>query len=119
MLHVVIDLGRAQQRLGRDAAPVQADAAEIGFFHDRGLETKLRRTDRGDIAAGPGADDDDVEGCIGHVLLALCFLPLSPCGSWDKKSSADPPHTIIITGFSISILNAPISSAPSAPSTAR
>jgi hypothetical protein len=28
-------------------------------------------------------------------------------------------HTIIITGFSISILNAPISSAPSAPSTAR
>jgi hypothetical protein len=29
------------------------------------------------------------------------------------------PHTIIITGFSISILNAPISSAPSAPSTAR
>jgi hypothetical protein len=28
-------------------------------------------------------------------------------------------HTIIITGFSISILKAPISSAPSAPSTAR
>jgi hypothetical protein len=28
-------------------------------------------------------------------------------------------HTIIITGFSISILNAPISSAPSAPSIAR
>ena len=28
-------------------------------------------------------------------------------------------HTTIITGFSISVLNAPISSAPSAPSTAR
>jgi hypothetical protein len=28
-------------------------------------------------------------------------------------------HTTIITGFSISALNAPISSAPSAPSTAR
>ena len=29
------------------------------------------------------------------------------------------PYTTIITGFSISILNAPINSAPSAPSTAR
>src|SRR6266478_6110807 len=71
------DLGRAQQRLGRDAAPVQADAAEIGFFHDRGLETELRRADRGDIAAGTGTDDDDVVGCIGHVyslVLIVCFV---------------------------------------------
>jgi hypothetical protein len=33
--------------------------------------------------------------------------------------AASRPHTTIITGFSISVLNAPISSAPSAPSTAR
>ena len=67
VLHVVIDFRRAQQRLGRDAAPVQADAAEIGFLDDRGLETELRRTNGGDVAAGAGADDDDVEGCIGHT----------------------------------------------------
>ncbi|MGY3082320.1 hypothetical protein ACVWZZ_008728 [Bradyrhizobium sp. LM6.10] len=73
VLHVVIDLGRAQQRLGRDATPVQADAAEIGFFDDRDLEAELGGADRGDIAAGTGADDDDVEGCIGHALRSFPF----------------------------------------------
>ena len=34
-------------------------------------------------------------------------------------TTATAAHTTIITGFSISALNAPISSAPSAPSTAR
>src|SRR5260370_26240030 len=68
------NLRRAQQRLGRNAAPVQADAAEIGFLDNRGLEAELRRADRGDIAAGAGADDDDVEGCVGHCELAY-LLP--------------------------------------------
>ena len=58
VLHVVEDLGRAQQRLGRDAAPVEADAAEMLALHDRRLEAELRRADRGDVAAGAGADDD-------------------------------------------------------------
>src|SRR5438874_12954944 len=76
MLHVMIDLGRAQQRLGRNAAPVEADAAEIGFFHDRGLEAELGGADGGDIAAGAGADDDDVEGRVGHgYSLGWLFLP--------------------------------------------
>src|SRR6202035_245791 len=61
VLHVVIDFGRAQQRLRWNAAPIVADAAEIGLFHDRGLEAKLRGADRGDITAGTGADDYDVE----------------------------------------------------------
>ena len=72
VLHVVVDFGRAQQRLGRDAAPVQADAAEIGFLDDRGLEAELGGADRGDVAAGAGADDDDVEGCVGHGYCARC-----------------------------------------------
>ena len=66
VLHVVVDLGRAQQRLGRDAAPVRADAAEEIALDDRGLEAKLRRADRGDIAARSRADDDDVEIGVGH-----------------------------------------------------
>ena len=66
VLHVMEDFGRAQQRLGRDAAPVRADAAEEIALHDRGLEAELRGADRGDIAAGPGADDDDVEGGVSH-----------------------------------------------------
>src|SRR6516164_2488109 len=105
MLHVVIDFRRAQQRLGRDAAPVEADAAEVGFLDDRGLEAELCCADRGDIAAGSGADDDDVEGCVGHACFRLtqtsCFAaraafckigpvpaPLTPSSSPGSRSAA-------------------------------
>jgi hypothetical protein len=57
---VVEDLGGAQQRLGGDAAPVEADAAEMLALDDGGLEAELGGPDGGDIAAGPGTDDDDV-----------------------------------------------------------
>src|SRR4029077_11383692 len=62
----MVDLRRAQQRLGRDAAPVEADAAEMLALDDRRLHAELRRPDRRDITAGAGADDDEIEGCIGH-----------------------------------------------------
>ena len=94
VLHVVVDFGRAQQRLGRDAAPVQADAAEIGFFDDRGLEAELGGADRGDVAAGAGADDDDVEGCVGHVMHSLpsCDTALSSLrGALATKQSTLSP----------------------------
>ena len=61
--HMVQHLARAEQRLGRDAAPVEADAAKVLALDDRGLEAELRGADRGDIAAGPGAEDDEVVGC--------------------------------------------------------
>src|SRR5262249_58068219 len=70
MLHVMKDLGRAQQRLGGDATPVEADAAEIVALDDRGRKTKLRRADRGDVAAGPRANDDDVEGSVSHAAFS-------------------------------------------------
>ena len=70
VLHVVENLGRAQQRLGGNAAPVEADAAEIVALDDGGLEAELRGADRGDIAAGAGADDQDVEGSVRHVRHA-------------------------------------------------
>ena len=61
-------LGRLQQRLRRDAADVGARAARRGLavgarpVVDAGdLEAELRGADRGDVAAGTGADDDDVE----------------------------------------------------------
>jgi len=71
VLHQMKYLRRAQQRLGRDASPVVADAAEIGLLDDSGLEAKLRRADRGDVAAGARADDDDVEGGVGHVTCSF------------------------------------------------
>src|SRR3546814_13694843 len=52
VVHIMEDLGRAQQRLGGDAPPVEADAAQILTLDDRGLQAELRRADRRDIAAG-------------------------------------------------------------------
>ena len=55
-----------QQCLRRDAADVEAGAAEAVAALDAGrLEPELRRPDRRDIAARPGPDDDDVVA-IGH-----------------------------------------------------
>src|SRR5512132_4544399 len=70
MLQIVEDLGRAQQRLGGNATPVEADAAEIIALDDRGGKTELRRADGGDVAAGTGADDDDVEGGLSHAAFS-------------------------------------------------
>ena len=60
-------LRRVQQRLGGDAAHVQAGAAEGGAFFDAGhFHAQLRGSDGANVAAGAGADNDDVEG-FGHV----------------------------------------------------
>jgi hypothetical protein len=50
-----------QQRLGGNAADVEASAAQrLAAFHAGGLQAQLRRADRADIAAGAGADEDHV-----------------------------------------------------------
>src|SRR5262249_37734513 len=57
---------------GRNATPVETDAAEVIALNDRRLETQLSRSDRGHIAAGTGADDDNVEACISHGRRCSC-----------------------------------------------
>src|SRR5205085_5495009 len=53
---------RMKQRLGRDAADVEASPAErLTTFGARSLETELRSADRSNVAAGAGADHQDVE----------------------------------------------------------
>ena len=75
-------LGRVEQRLGRDAADVEAGAAQrLAALGAGGLEAELRGTDRGDIAAGAGADHQDVE----IVILSHSILP-SSCESGDPAS---------------------------------
>jgi hypothetical protein len=59
-----------QQCLRRNAADVDAHAAElVSLDHGRG-ESQLRRTNGADIARGPAAYDDDVELC-GHKILVV------------------------------------------------
>jgi len=50
-----------RQILGRDAAPVQADAAQMFAFHDGHVQPQLRAADGGHVAAGSGADDDKIK----------------------------------------------------------
>ena len=59
-----------QKRFRRDATPVQACAAQHGgAFDARGLESELRRPDRGHVAARSGADDNQVVFVfVGHKV---------------------------------------------------
>ena len=60
----VREFGVAQQRLGRDAADVEADSAPVLRFDDRGVQAELRGANSRDISAGAGPEDDDV--IVGH-----------------------------------------------------
>ena len=60
-------LGGVQQRLRRNAADIEAGAAEGGALLDhRGFQPELRRANGADIAAGAGADDDEV---VRHMAI--------------------------------------------------
>ena len=60
-----VSLAGMQQRLGRDAADIEAGAAMGGaLLHHRDLHAELRGADGADIAAGSGADDDQIK--LGH-----------------------------------------------------
>ena len=89
------------------AMPVSAIGPQI-FRESASLAKNARRMisrPRG-LSATPAAISSDIQG---HCVRTLTVAP--------KRLGS--PHTIIMTGFSTSILNAPISSPPSAPSIAR
>ena len=73
VLRAVKELGGLEQRLRRNAAGVQAGAAEgvaavlvLPFVDAGDLELVLGGADRAGIAGGTAADDDDVVLGIGH-----------------------------------------------------
>ena len=59
----VRQFGVAQQRLRRDAADVQTDAAPVLLLDDGGLQPELSRPDRGDVPAGTRTQDHDIKVC--------------------------------------------------------
>ncbi len=91
VLHVVKDLGRAQQRLGRDAAPVEADPAEQLALDDRRLEPELRGADRRDIAAGARSEDDDVVRNSWSVFLSSNPRNMTWRGAGTSNHQISPP----------------------------
>src|SRR5690242_21925648 len=56
-----------QERLGRDAATMQAGAADRLLLDDCDLEPQLGPTDGADISGGAAANDGYVERLIGHT----------------------------------------------------
>ena len=59
---LVVQVRVVEQRLGRDAADVEAGAAERAARLDAGrLEAELRGLDRGHVATGSAADNDDIK----------------------------------------------------------
>ncbi len=64
------EIGHVKQRLGRNAAAIDADAAGIRFRIDqRDAEPEIGGQKGGGIAPGAGADDDELNG--GHSELEL------------------------------------------------
>src|SRR3546814_7975912 len=60
VLRLVDHRRRVQQRLGGNAADVEADATELRMtLHQHGVEAEVSRAERGGVAAGAGAEDDD------------------------------------------------------------
>ena len=55
LLEILIHLGRGQDRLGRDATPVQTHPAGLFLFHDRNRQPELGGPNGGHIAARTGA----------------------------------------------------------------
>ena len=65
VLQMVPDFGVEQQRLGGDAAHVQAGAAEHGVALDeRDLEAKLSAANGRGVACGTAAEDGYVVNCV-------------------------------------------------------
>ncbi len=75
-----------QQRFGGDAADIQAGAAQ-GFapFDAGGLEPQLRAADGADIAAGAGADYDDI--IAGHgASFGVALSTGQLCMQWHTNN---------------------------------
>ena len=80
----VVEVRVLQERLGRNAADVQASAAErLALFDADGLEAKLRGLDGSDVAAWTAADDGQI-GVISGQTSAK-----SRKGSFSQHSKID------------------------------
>src|SRR5690606_29316695 len=71
-LGLLVEVGVGDQRLTRDAAPVEAHAAVLFFLNASHPQTKLAETDGAGIPAGSAPGDDRIEllgRCLSHEGL--------------------------------------------------
>ena len=91
---LVGDLGRVQQRLGRDAAAVQAGAAQLGLVDQRHREVQLGRAQGGGVSAAAGAEDHDVEGSAAAGSRLTPRIASLPHGSHGGNGHSCPGHLV-------------------------
>ena len=71
LARVVGDLGRVQQRLGRDAAAVQTRAAELVLLDQGDGEAELDGAQRRRVPSAAAAEDDNVKVLLGQPQSPL------------------------------------------------
>ena len=90
-------LGRMDQRLGRDAADVEAGAASLDGFDDDGIDPELPGADGTDIATRTGADDEKFADDLfhGHQLSMKISAGVSSNVfiRWTKVAASHPSTT--------------------------
>ena len=87
----VRDLGVAQQRLGRDAADVEADPAPVLLLDDPHALAELGRADRRDVASGAGTEDQDIEVGIAHASSLVASPAVFALGITLLRCPCMPP----------------------------
>src|SRR3546814_25463 len=73
----VCDFGRVQERLGGDAAAVQARTADLVLLHDDDGGAQLCGAQCGGVAATAPAQDDEVGGVFGHAVASTVSSSMS------------------------------------------
>ena len=74
-LHVVVDFGVEQQSLGRDAADVEAGAAEFVVFLDEcGLQSQLSGANGRGVSGRSAADDGYVVNRLWQVRAPVLLI---------------------------------------------
>ena len=86
-MRLVQHVAGMQQGLGGDAADVQAGSAKsLAALDHADLQAQLRRADGADIAAGAGADHDEIiHGSSFCQTAAGGFAPPGPAGYFYKE----------------------------------
>ena len=88
VLQVVIDLGIEKKRLGRDAAPVQAGAAQLlRLLDQRDLEAVLPGANRRGVAGGAAANDCYV---VNGFCQGMLRSSVAGGGGGAESSAAEP-----------------------------
>ncbi len=96
VLDVAVDRGRLEERLGRDAATVEARPAEGIHLDDRHLDACRRCVERGGVPTGTSADHHEIEllGRRDHLFRSGVATPLPGLrchGSAVRRSSVPVP----------------------------